>query len=253
MNSQPDPAAAAGRISGRLQTREQVPAAAAAGDQRRRPAPAERHALRGADGQHRGLRHRRPGGPRRGLPDLAELRRRLGHEEGRHALRHRADDVQGPGQGSRGPARRRQGTTVECRGRVHPPGDAAAPERHGAEHLRPGQGQARFSQGQRRERRRQPHHRPDQPGLHDGAGAVRRHRVQASDLGRRAGRQRQGDQARHHRPARPDLRRIQRERAGCPEDPPEPRQPAPHGRGAGQDPPRYRPDERGGLSRTPAS
>ena len=40
-------------------------------------------ALRGADGQHRGLRHRRPGGPRRGLPGLAELHRRLGHEEGR--------------------------------------------------------------------------------------------------------------------------------------------------------------------------
>ena len=50
-------------------------------------------------------------------------------------------------------------------------------------------------------------------------GAVRRRRHQASDLGRRAGRQRRRDQARHHRPAQPDLRRIQHERAGRPQHP----------------------------------
>ena len=69
-----------------------------------------------------------------------------------------------------------QGAAGAGPGRVHPPGDAAAPERFGAEQLRPGQGQARFRPGQRREPTGRPGHRQDQSRLHQGHRAVRRRR-----------------------------------------------------------------------------
>src|SRR5205807_1589149 len=61
--SQPVPAALAGRRVGGLQAREQVPAAAVGRDQRGGAAAAAGPALRGADRQHRGLQYSRPGGP----------------------------------------------------------------------------------------------------------------------------------------------------------------------------------------------
>ncbi len=54
--------------------------------------------------------------------------------------------------------------------------------------------------------------------LHQGGGAVRRHRQRASDLGRRARWRFVADPARHHRPVRSDLCELQRQRTGCLED-----------------------------------
>ena len=115
---------------------------------------------------------------------------------------------------------------VNAAGRVHPPGDAAAPERHGAEHLRPGQGQAQFGAANVENQDANLTIAQTNLGYTRVTAPFDGVVTKPSDLGRRAGRQRRRDQARHHRPARSDLRRIQHERAGRAQHPRQPQAPA---------------------------
>ena len=213
------------------------------------PLAAERHALRGADRQHRGLQHRRPGGPRRGLPDLASttvdgalvkkgdllfvIEQTMYKAKVKEAEAEldsaKAQLLNAEAEFTRQETLLRQNVTAQnTYDQAKAKRDSAGPT-------------------SRTRKATSPSPRPTSATPRCTApfdGIVTKHLVSVGELVGNG----DGDQARHHRPARPDLRRIQRERAGrARRSAPTSSRPAPDRRGAQQDPARYRPDERGRL------
>ena len=168
------------------------------------------HALSRGDRQHRRGQHRQSGRARAGLRAGDQVSGRRVREEGHVALHHRAASPTSSSSNRRRPPRpRAKAAVIYAEAEFKRQDELVAKQvstqalydkwlsQRDVDRANVQQAQANTADGR------------DQLRLHRREGAVRRHRHRAPGVDRRHGRRHHAHAARHHRPARSDLRQLQ--------------------------------------------